>query len=99
MSRKNISDLQVCRAYEASKPFDDKWPYEYLQKWTGEPEKVCYRAMERAHDRGFISYGTSLRSGWLTAKGQQILAEKLPFEPDDIDEEYIILAEGDQSAE
>lgn len=86
MSRKNVSDLLVCKAYAIGKPFDDKWPYDLLEEWTGEPVKVCYRAMERANDRGYIEYGTSLRSGWLTEKGQQMIAEKLPFEPDDIEE-------------
>lgn len=49
------------------------WPYELLAKRTGEHWKVCYSAMVRACDRGLIEYGTSLRSGWLTEKGKELL--------------------------
>jgi hypothetical protein len=41
-----------------------------LMEATGQPEKVVYRAMERAYNRGYIEYGVSMRSGWLTEKGQ-----------------------------
>jgi hypothetical protein len=75
VSRKNVTNLLVCRAYAARKPFDDKWPYDLLSEWTGEPVKVCYRAMERAEEQGYIEYGTSLRSGWLTEKGKQLVVE------------------------
>ncbi len=76
MSRKNITDEMVCRAYEECKRINlDRWPYEILQEWTGEPEKVCYRAMERAEERGYIEYGTSIRSGWLTEKGEELLTK------------------------
>ena len=52
------------------------WPYELLAERTGECEKVCYRAMERAYDRGLIEFGTSLRSGWLTDEGEALLEAK-----------------------
>lgn len=52
------------------------WPYELLAERTGECEKVCYRAMERAFDRGLIEYGTSLRSGWLTDDGLALIGQK-----------------------
>lgn len=88
MSRKDVTDFMVCLAYykyrdEINKAFVPskifgmmpgvKWPYETLHKWTGEPIKVCYRAIERAYDRGYIEYGVSLRSGWLTDKGKELL--------------------------
>ena len=49
------------------------YPYEALSVETGQPEKVCYRAMERACDRGYIEYGVSLRTGWLTKEGKALL--------------------------
>lgn len=75
MATKDISDRQVCEAYAAYArehclPFAD----ERLMAATGQPEKVCYRAMERADKRGLIEYGVSLRSGWLTDKGKALLA-------------------------
>lgn len=70
MKRSMISDELVCKAMHKSFKEDrSKWPYEYLAEWAGAPIKVCYRAMERAFDRGLIEYGVSLRAGWLTDKG------------------------------
>lgn len=74
MATKDITDLQVCQAYEAYWNDRSRWPYDFLMEWTGQPEKVCYRAMERACDRDLIDYGTSLRSGFLTEKGKALLA-------------------------
>ena len=44
-----------------------------LASETGEPEKVCYRAMERADRRGLLDYGVSLRTAWLADKGRAVL--------------------------
>jgi len=81
MAMKNISDEQVCSAYyqcqlQKSMVMDapmDLYPYHFLMEWTGECEKVCFRAMERACDRGYIEYGVSLRCGWLTEKGMELI--------------------------
>ena len=84
MATKDITDEQVCGAYETYscardvyKQSDDYWPYTILEGWTGEPFKVCYAAMERAARRGLIDYGVSLRTGWLTDKGRQLLLDAL----------------------
>lgn len=80
MATKDITDRQVCQAYAKSaaergpdwdKPYS--WPYEHLVEMTGQPMKVCYRAMERAEERGLIDYGVSLRTGFLTEKGIDLL--------------------------
>lgn len=47
--------------------------YDLLMHWTSQPFKVCYRAMERAHDRGLIDYGCTLRGGWVTQKGFDLI--------------------------
>lgn len=77
---KNVSDLQVVQAYIDCKkqpsnlpPEQHKWPYDLLVDRTGECEKVCYRAMERACLRDYIEYGVSLRAGWVTDKGHALL--------------------------
>jgi hypothetical protein len=84
VATKDISDKQVCEAYveyheklKGRTSFIEgefEWPYNILQRVTGQPEKVCYRAMERASDRGYIEYGVSLRTGWLTDKGKALLS-------------------------
>jgi hypothetical protein len=74
MAMKDISDKQVCEAYAEYGENRESFPYEILARITGQPEKVCYRATERAQDRGFIECGVSLRTGWLTTSGKKLLA-------------------------
>lgn len=76
MSTKDITDKQVVAAVAQYKREYGKWPYELLAESTGECEKVCYRAMERAAKHGLLEYGTSLRTAWLTDKGRQLLGEE-----------------------
>lgn len=79
MATKDITDKQVCQSYKeyqdeiSNNNYGCLWPYERLMQQTGECLKVCYRACERADDRGYIEYGVSLRSGWLTDKGKELL--------------------------
>lgn len=81
MARKDISDLQVVLAYRKSKlartSLSMMYPYDFLMEETGQSFKVCYRAMERADKRGLIDYGVSLRTGWLTEKGLELLETSL----------------------
>ncbi len=73
MATKNITDKQVVLAYIEFKKNSGKYPYDYLMEWTGECEKVCFKAMERAEERGYIDCGVSLRTGWITEKGQSLI--------------------------
>lgn len=88
MATKDITDKMVCLAYAEMRQQLERirnhptivdrleYPYEILERTTGQPQKVCYRAMERAADRDYIEYGVSLRSGWLTEKGKALLADQ-----------------------
>lgn len=78
MKRSDITDLMVVQAYDrattyaiAMRPF----AYEILAEETGAPEKICLAACERACDHGLIDYGVSLRAGFLTDKGRQLLRD------------------------
>ena len=78
MAMKDISDKQVCEAFAKSLKKSEEenecaYPYEILEKETGQPFKVCYRAMERACERGYVEYGVSLRTGWLTEEGRKLV--------------------------
>lgn len=75
MATKDISDAQVCRAYAEAKTIRGVFAETILVRMTGQPEKVCFRAMERAEGRGLIEYGVSLRAGWLTDAGLQLLKD------------------------
>jgi hypothetical protein len=75
MATKDISDRQVCEAVAAwqaeGRPFAD----ERLFRATGQAQKVCEGALERAYGRGLIEYGVSIRSAWLTDAGRALLAK------------------------
>lgn len=75
MSMKDVTDRQVCQAVADFRAagLNGPWPYELLAQRTGQPEKVCYRAMERADAHGLLEYGVSLRTAWLTDKGRALL--------------------------
>ena len=88
MATKDITDLQVVQAYaemhrqreaDRGSGHPSEHADDILQRTTGQPEKVCERAMERAYGRGLIECGMWLRGGWLTAKGTALLTsnEKL----------------------
>lgn len=77
MATKDITDFQVVKAYAYCTVMRNKeerlFPYTRLAEVTGQCEKVCYSACERAARRGYIDWGTTLRSGWLTDKGRELL--------------------------
>ena len=88
MKRKDISDLEVCKAVqayqEALPPFDINnlfklgaetplFPYEALALKFNCDKKLAYSACERAEEHGLIDYGVSLRTGWLSDKGKELL--------------------------
>lgn len=82
MATRDISDVQVLKAYQEFKKYTGPWiesqclfPYGVLMQWTGLSFKECYAAMERAERRGLIEYGVSLRSGWITEKGIKLLEQ------------------------
>ncbi len=74
---KDITDKQVCKAYVEAKRIREGgvllWPYELLQEWTGESQKICYACCERAENRGYIDSGVTTRSGWVTDRGLELI--------------------------
>jgi len=81
MSTKDVTDAQVCRAVaDWWANMDGPVTYELLAARTGECEKVCFRAMERAERRGLLEYGVSLRTAWLTEEGKALIADVKTFE-------------------
>lgn len=79
MATKDISDLQVVMAYFEARAERDaenaRWPEDILMERTGQCEKVCFRAMERADRRGYLDYGVSLHAGWVTEEGKQLVRD------------------------
>ncbi len=45
----------------------------YLHRVTGQPVRVCERAISRAIRRGLLECGVSERTGWPTEKGLALL--------------------------
>jgi len=78
--RSDISTEQVLSVY--ARPFEGRYPADHvLMDETGAPLKVVWAAMCREDSRGFLNYGTNLRGGWLTEKGQAKLEEIGAKEP------------------
>lgn len=76
MATKDISDLQVCEAVKKYQNDHETFADEILIQMTGQPYKVCIKAMERADGKGLIDCGVSLRTSWLTNKGLELLESK-----------------------
>lgn len=81
MKRHDISTLIVLLAAESAHSEKRFMTWEYIQKMTGAPEKVIYAAMKREDDRGYLEWGVSLRTAWLTNEGKAKLKE-LKGEPE-----------------
>ena len=79
MKRADISDYEVCKAVQTYKSFQGYFPYEILSAKFNCDEKLAYSACERAERNGLIEYGVSLRTGWLTEKGEQLLNPTQPL--------------------
>lgn len=73
MKRSDISDYEVCLAVEDFQKTMGNFPYEVLARKFNCDEKLAYSACKRAEENGLIEYGVSLRTGWLTEKGKQVL--------------------------
>lgn len=73
--RSDITDRDVCEAVAAyqREPAHSPFPYELLAVRFRCDQKLAYKACERAADRDLIEYGVSLRTGWLTEKGNALL--------------------------
>jgi hypothetical protein len=73
MAVKNITDRQVCEAVAERLRREDAGGYApasaVLMELTGEPLRVCERAIERAARRGLLDWGSHCDACWLTDAG------------------------------
>jgi hypothetical protein len=76
MAVKDISDVRVCLAV-VERRLRDSTACQVLQEMTGQPKKVCWRALERAERRGLIDCGSSLNVAYLTPEGFMLLLESV----------------------
>lgn len=74
MATKDISDLQCCQA-AANAGLAHTSTGSYLMQMTGQPEKVCFRAIERAISRGYLECGVGEWWAWLEPKGRDLLEQ------------------------
>lgn len=81
MARKDVTDQMVLEAVK-ERAITGESLLQILMARTNEPEKVCWRAMERTLRRNYIDYGTSMRTSWITPEGHAYL-ELLNKEPED----------------
>ena len=72
-TQRNRRHIAKYGLFNFQKKLNFHFPYEVLSRATGESEKVRFRAMERAAAHGLIEYGVSLRTAWLTNKGEKLI--------------------------
>ena len=76
MKRKDIPTyyvLMACHKFHSEKDVFRPGPWQILMDQFNAPEKVVYAAMERDFKKGYIEYGVSLRTGWVTEEGYEYL--------------------------
>jgi hypothetical protein len=74
-----VTDLQVvegCYRAHLCIPGNDHGSWAMIMIATGAREKVVYAAMDRAHKKGLIEYGISLRTAWPSKTGLELLRSK-----------------------
>jgi hypothetical protein len=69
MKRGDISTLIVLEAAEKAHSEKEMMTWQYIEQKTNAPEKIIYAAMQREDKRGFLEWGVSLRTAWLTVSG------------------------------
>ena len=65
--------MQVLMAYDKFQKERSSTVEVILAEETRAPEKLIYSAMERDYNNGYIEFGVSIRTGWLTEKGESYL--------------------------
>ncbi|OXX39260.1 hypothetical protein B9J83_15470 [Vibrio sp. V07_P2A8T137] len=65
----------ICVGLNANKNFNGRSVIDRLMCWTGQPKKVCIRAIDREVNKGNVDYGVSIGMAFLTEKGVKELAE------------------------
>ena len=75
VKRKDISDYEVCLAFrEYRLNPKNGYPYNLIARKFYCNENVAFAAMERALKNDLVDFGVSLRTGFLTQKGLDLLA-------------------------
>lgn len=77
MKRSDISTLTVLSAALNAHRIkgSGKMTWEYILEETGAPLKIIYAAMDREDRAGYLEWGVSLRTAWLSEKGKDKLLE------------------------
>jgi hypothetical protein len=74
MAAKDVTTLMVLETLADDRFTGRTTVLAELQRRSGQPEKVIFRALERDDSKGFLDYGTWLWGAWLTDKGRAELA-------------------------
>lgn len=77
MATKDISDVMVVRAAREARRIGRR-TIEVLADMTGQPVKVCDRAIARAIRRGYCDCGVSTATAWVLPAGYALLGMKPP---------------------
>jgi hypothetical protein len=91
----------ACLTMAALSPMDERRWTIYREASEAWSEKAVQRKFEELTRRGYIEYGVSERTGWLTDKGQIVLVAEIKAwihneRPFGISSEDFVQTEGDQ---
>lgn len=75
MKRSDITTLDVLKSAKLAYTERKGMTWQHIGIRTGAPSKVIYAAMEREYDKGYLECGVSIRTAWLTEKGEEKLRE------------------------
>lgn len=74
MARKDITDEIIVQLLMLHKDSSPRRAFsEFVAEATQQPEKIAYRAIERADKRGLLDFGVSMNYPWITPKGYELL--------------------------
>lgn len=77
MKRSDISTLTVLSAALTAHSTNQAMTWEYILWATDYPLKIIYAAIEREVNAGYLDYGVSMRTAFLTDKGKDKLKKLL----------------------
>ena len=74
--KKHIRDVPTLEVLKYQKEWCDNrdLPFTY-ERFPDFDEKLVYKKMEKLSDEGYLEYGVSLRTAWLTQKALDLIKE------------------------
>lgn len=73
MKKISMKDIPIKDILEYQKKWWENKDLPFCYEALPYPPKVIYKKMEKLADEGYLDYGVSLRTAWLSDKGEKYL--------------------------